>query len=376
MKILFASSYSHPASGVGALYNLIKGLKEKGNDCYFVSSNTHYLNIPSFDPNSSGKSNSIINRCIQKFSEKFVPCFYSRNSKYFLKTVEQINPDVINIHWTHGRFFIPFNILSELGKRLSVAMTLHDMWALTGGCFYSYECDKYLTGCKVCPQRKTLGTLHGSSMISWYLKKRLYGNIKKLTFVTASKWLTALTKKSPLTKHIDTFTIPYAVDMNIMCPMDKTLARNLLGLPPDSKVIFTFAKGNKRKGEDLFEKALLRYHQSISLTPKNLSLLIVGDNSFSWNLRKLPEGIKVFPLGTVQSRRMLALCYNAADVFVLPTRADNYPYSVLESLACGTPVLSSKVGGVPEQIEENKTGLTVAPESSTDLADGINRIMQ
>ena len=127
MKILFASSYSHPASGVGSLYNLIKSLKEKGNECYFISNNIHYLNIPSYAPYSSIKSNDIINRCILKLSEKFIPCLYSWNSKYFLETVKQINPDVINIHWTHGRFFIPLSILSELEKRYPVVWTLHDM---------------------------------------------------------------------------------------------------------------------------------------------------------------------------------------------------------------------------------------------------------
>ena len=79
-------------------------------------------------------------------------------------------------------------------------------------------------------------------MISWSLKKRIYRNVKKLTFVAASKWLIALIKKSPLTRPIDVFHIPYGVDMSIMSPMDKTTARQLLGSPSDSKVILTFAE--------------------------------------------------------------------------------------------------------------------------------------
>ena len=375
MRILFISSFSHPASGVSALYCLIKGLQQIGHECHLLTANKQFGDVLTHRPKSRGRLQRRLDWFAARALRKMVPFYYLPSEAGYIEAVQAIDPDIINIHWTHGPYFVPIHLLPQMATMRPVVWTIHDMWPMTGGCFYSYQCPKYNEGCRNCPQRQSLRLFPGATALSWQIKRRLYQQLGELTLVAPSQWLADPLRQSALLSKLQVACIPYAVDTEQFEPIDRAIAQRTLGVEEDARVILLFAKGNVRKGEGLFLKALSYYRSSLTPKEEKLTVLVAGGRALEWNALPLPPGVRVLPIGLVQNRRLLALCYSCADLFVLPTRADNLPSSVLESLACGTPIVSFRVGGVPEEIDEGETGYLAQAENYEDLAAGIHKIL-
>jgi len=81
-------------------------------------------------------------------------------------------------------------------------------------------------------------------------------------------------------------------------------------------------------------------------------------------------------LGYVSSDRLKSIAYSAADLFVFPTRADNLPLVLQESMACGTPMVSFKIGGVPDLVRPGITGYLAEPEDAKDFCNGIVQLLE
>ena len=87
-------------------------------------------------------------------------------------------------------------------------------------------------------------------------------------------------------------------------------------------------------------------------------------------------GISTHVLGNIRDERLLAACYNAADVFVIPSLEDNLPNTVLESMACETPVVAFETGGIPEMVSHLQTGLLVKRKDANALAEQLQWIIE
>ena len=149
------------------------------------------------------------------------------------------------------------------------------------------------------------------------------------------------------------------------------MARQVLGLDPDKPtILFTAGDLNqKRKGAIYFREAvniLARSHN------EKTCLLLVGGGAMDW---KAPESFEVRNLGSLEDDLHLMLAYSAADIFVLPSLADNLPNTMLESMACGTPVVAFNVGGIPDAVRHMATGYLAAPQDAADLAQGIKTLL-
>jgi glycosyltransferase involved in cell wall biosynthesis len=168
--------------------------------------------------------------------------------------------------------------------------------------------------------------------------------------------------------------IPYGIDTEIYRPIDQPIARNLLKLPQDRKIILFSAFNttkDPRKGFAQLEAAL----RLISQTSwgEHISLLVCGSS-------KPPQGIElevpIHFLGRLNDDISIALAYSAADLFVAPSMQDNLPNTVMESLACGTPCVAFKVGGMPDLIDHQVNGYLAKPFEVDDLAQGIIWILE
>ncbi len=245
------------------------------------------------------------------------------------------------------------------------------MWAFTGGCHYSGECVRYQQECGLCPQ---LGSRHNKDLSHWVWKRkeRSWKHIT-LTIVTPSRWLSSCVRKSSLLGRYRIEVIPNGIDAGIFKPIDRLYSRALLGVPENKKVIL-FAAINpledERKGYHFLIEAL---HRLSEKSTNNLLELVVVGASTPKNSPKLPLPVRY--LGYVEDVSRLVNCYSAADVFVAPSKEDNFPSTVLESLACGTPVLSFSVGGIPDLVEHMKNGYLAKPFDIADLSYGIEWIM-
>ena len=276
--------------------------------------------------------------------------------------------DIIYLNWVLGGFMNlqGYRNLAKTGK--PVVIVMHDMWTITGGCHHSFSCDKYTSECFKCPMFNGRN-LFDLAARGYRKKLKLYTEFENLYFVSPSKWLHDCAKKSSLTRHKPVFHIPNIVDESVFKPLNKEAARQFLNINSEEYVIAfgALSLSNPYKGWKELEKALDilskgKYH-------RNLSVLIFGGG---YN-QKLANSIrlKTIFLGYLKDEYSMALAYNTADVFVVPSKADNLPTTILECLSCGTPVTGFDVGGIPEMIDHMNNGYLASGNDPEDLAKGI-----
>jgi len=272
--------------------------------------------------------------------------------------------DVIHLHNLHGGYF-PYRLLPKLSRIAPLVWSLHDMWAMTGHCAYSYECERWKIGCGRCPILGEYPPIYTDTTgLHWRIKDRTYRNAR-MTIVTGSTWMAGLAKQSPLLNRFAIQTIPYGTDLAVFRPVNKAHAREMLRIPEDASVILTFAGSERRKGGAYLLEAL----EKLAVEPRPW-LLVAGDR-----LGGIPPGFPTRHVGYVNSDELLNLCYGAADIFVLPTLAENFPLSVLDGLAAGTPTVAFGAGGVPDLIRHLETGYLVPERNSEALAQAMRCLL-
>ena len=278
--------------------------------------------------------------------------------------------DIVHLHCLHGGYF-NYLALPKITKKKPTVYKLSDMWSFTGHCSYSFDCQRWKSGCGQCPYPETYPSIRrDSTNIEWRLKKWVYEN-SSLTIVSPSKWLKQTAAKGILNKF-DIVHISNGIDTNVYKPIDKSISRKAIGLS-DQGLVLLFASqslANPRKGMDLLIDSLKSLPSRIK---RNLTLVCFG-NGGDWFRNQID--LPIVDLGYVSGDRLKALAYSASDVFVCPTRADAFGLVLLESLACGTPIVSFDNSAVPELVRHKITGLLAKPESSFDLARQIIRLLE
>ena len=272
--------------------------------------------------------------------------------------------DVINLHNLHGQYFNIF-LLPRMERFAPLVWTLHDTWALTGHCACQSECRKWLDGrCGPCPNLAGPPKIYRDSVsVTYAARRRIFHRISPV-LVTPSKWLLSQADLSPLTAGFRKRCIPHGLDLSVFRPTDREPARAALGLPASDTVLMFSANflHAQLKGWDLLLGAL---EQLKAEGVAGLRLLLVGQRGEGLRQR---SPYPTHDLGQVGSEQGMAAAYNAADFFVLPTRAESLGLVLLESIACGRPCVSFRVGGVPEVVRPGRTGWLAEPESARDLA--------
>ncbi|MEH2191986.1 MAG: glycosyltransferase family 4 protein [Nostoc sp.] len=278
--------------------------------------------------------------------------------------------DIINFHNLHTGYFNYLSIPS-LTKNKPAVFTLHDMWSFTGHCAYSYDCDRWKIGCGKCPYPNEYPAIaRDNTHLEWKLKNWVYSR-SNLTIVTPSDWLTKQAKQSMLNRF-PIYHIPYGIDLEAYQPLEPEKCRWLLGIPSGKKVLMFACDTlmDTRKGGNFLLKAL--QHLPESLKAETLLLTIGhGGEAISEYV-----GMPTLNLGYVSSDRLKSIAYSAADLFIFPTRADNLPLVLQESMACGTPMVSFKIGGVPDLVRPGITGYLALPEDAQDFSNGIVQLLE
>jgi glycosyltransferase involved in cell wall biosynthesis len=294
--------------------------------------------------------------------------FSDDRSVHAFDFVKQLPPcDVIYLHWVAG--FVDYHsFFSALPRRTRVVWVLHDMNVMTGGCHYDNDCGRYKSGCGACPQLGSADPKDLSRQI-WKRKQEVFGMLEanRLHLVAPSHWMLELVKGSPLLSQFPVTMIPNGVDLEEFAPRDRGFARELLGIPQGAQVIMFVSDSlmNQRKGFSILTAALAGMTQV-----HNLFLLSVGRGK-----PPVTDPVPCLHMGVVMSDRWLSLIYSAADLFVIPSLHDNLPNTVMESMACGTPVVGFDVGGIPEMVRPGTTGQLVPVGDSVALGHAITRLL-
>lgn len=289
--------------------------------------------------------------------------FNSKNeTKKIISELETIKPDIVHLHNIHGHD-CNLEMLFKYFKRNNTKLiwTFHDCWAFTGYCphFTMMKCDKWKTECYECIQKNEFALFFDRSNQLFKRKKELFSGLD-LTVVTPSQWLADLVKQSFL-KDYSVKVINNGIDLDVFKPTESDF-RKKYGLE-NKKIILDVAFGwDARKGLDVFLELEKRL-------PDDYKIVLVGTTEDTDKL--LPESI--ISIHRTQNQRELAEIYTASNVFVNPTREDNYPTVNMESIACGTPVITFRTGGSPEMVDEN-TGAVVECDDVDALEREIVRV--
>jgi glycosyltransferase involved in cell wall biosynthesis len=261
-------------------------------------------------------------------------------------------PDIIHCHNLHGWYF-DLRILPELSHTYPVILNLRDAWLLTGHCSHYFDCMRWQTGCGDCPYLSTYPAIRkDSSAYNWHRKKKIYSKTKAY-IVTNSKWLMDCVDKS-MVKGKKHRVIYNGIDLNIFKPGDKSQARRILGLPEKSSIIMFAA--------NMAQNNIFKDYKTISNVIELLSIQNPAENILFLCLgaekKKIVEG-KYYYEPFVSDQKILAEYYRAADVFIHAAHAESFGKTITEAMACGTPVVATAVGGIPEQINDGINGFLV-----------------
>jgi glycosyltransferase involved in cell wall biosynthesis len=288
---------------------------------------------------------------------------------YGAELLKRLPPhDVINMHWISCWVDVD-SFVSAIPKDVPVFWKLDDMNPFTGGCHFDHDCGKYMTGCGACPQ---LGSKKSDDLSSqvWRRKKAYFGKFSpdRLHLIALNHWMARNVSNSPLLGKFKLTIIPNGLDTEVFAPRDKAEARATLGIPQDARVIFFAAEsiGNKRKGFDLLVEAIA----GISNVDK-MYLLSVGNMESPIELN-----IPHLNLGYIYDEHRMSLAYSAADIYATAAIHDNQPNTILEAMACGTPVVGFAVGGIPEIVKPGVTGLLAKGGDVQGLREAIAELLQ
>ena len=285
--------------------------------------------------------------------------------------MEKVRPDVVHMHTLHGYYVnLPMLFRYLNVRQIPCVWTFHDCHAFVGNCGYYFACGKWKDGCGKCPNLAGYPSslFFDFTAFMWRRKKELFTSGERKVIVSPSDWLTGEAKKSFFGKY-PCITIRNGIDVNnTFFLRDRGACREKYGYQPGEKLVLGIAVGysDPRKGA----KYIIRLAKDLERKAK---VILIG-----WERKNdaMLEGCtNVIPLPSTSSIEMLAEYYSLADVFVLPSLAENYATTALESMACGTPVVGFEVGGIPEQLSGGR-GIVVKPGDQQAFTAAVEKVLE
>ncbi len=292
-------------------------------------------------------------------------------------------PDIVHGHNLHGGYF-DLRALAPISARVPTLLTLHDMWLLTGHCAHSLDCERWKTGCGACPDLRLDPAVRADATgENWRRKQDVYAR-SRLHVATPSRWLRDKVAASMLAPWVASLrVIPNGVDTTVFRPASRAAARAAVGLPPGAFIVLltTGSRGSMWKDDRTLREVMNRCAERPFSRP--MEFVAVGrESAVAVKGRAITRSIPF-----QHDPRSMAAYYQAADLYLHAARADTCPLAVLEAMACGTPVVATNVGGIPEQITPatidavrsgdvgNATGVLVAAGGAAEMADALEALV-
>jgi glycosyltransferase involved in cell wall biosynthesis len=282
--------------------------------------------------------------------------------------VSEINAsdaNIVHLHWIAAEMLS----IADIAKiRKPVVWTLHDQWAFCGAEHCATADERWRGGYR--------SDNRSPDESGWDLNRWVWNRKKKawtvpLQIVGVSHWLSQCARESALMRGWPITTIPNTFDTDVWKPLDKRVARELLGIGEGAPVVAFGAWGNEQphKGRDLLQQA---FHQ---LRAQNVELraLIFGQMAPK---QPIDAAYPIRYMGHLNDDLSLRAVYSAADVMVVPSRIEAFGQAASEALACGTPVVAFDATGLKDIVEHRRTGYLARPFDAVDLAAGIRWVLE
>jgi glycosyltransferase involved in cell wall biosynthesis len=281
-----------------------------------------------------------------------------------VQAVAAWSPDVVCIHNLHGAG-LPVETVRLLSELAPVAWTLHDMWALTGGCTHAGTCTSYQRGCV---ERGREGCQAVGAAVEKRTRDATLSGIQDIVYVAPAEWLAAAARMS-LPPKSRVKVVPNGVDLSVFEPHPRSDCRARFGVADDGVCALFCAGwlGDSNKRLD----ALAGQFAARRSDGAQLTLLTVG--------RDMPQSVRdtlgpsVVHLGELDESEM-AFAYSAADVLVTVSVCETAPNTLIEAMACGRPAVGFDNAGVRGLLRQDLTGIVVPTDDWSALFAAINKV--
>ena len=290
--------------------------------------------------------------------------------------------DVIHLHWVNQGMLSFSDLRKIIRSGKPVVWSMHDAWPSTAICHLTLGCRQFTSQCRQCqylaptpnPSHRRGGE-DGSAWLAkvWKRKQRLIQE-GDISFVACSRWLESEAKASALLRGQHIVSIPNCIDTRVFCPGDRLEARREENLPEDRRLVLFVCQRvtNAYKGMDYLIEACRRLAEEHPEMKDEVSVLLLGSHADEV-ASQLP--FPTIAVGYVNDEQRMARLYRSADVFVLPSLSENLPNTIMEAMACGVPCLGFRVGGIPEEIDHQRTGYVARYRDAEDLAHGLHWLL-
>lgn len=288
------------------------------------------------------------------------------DNNYSLSSVVQ-QADIIFLHWVSDNMMSVKNIsqILQLGK--PTYWYMHDMEPITGGCHHSLQCSSYKDKCKQCQ------LCRGYAIFKFIISRRLrqkveqWSRFNNLHFVTPSRWLAICVQESVVGIGHDVKCVPNVIDTDVFMPFIKK-NKALFGLDPNKYTIL-FCAANY---DSPYKGACYMHDFLMQLDANKYEALSMGHLTKGF-VKDIP--INIISTGYIDEDVDMVKAYNACDIFVITSVAENYPNVIMEAMACGIPCVGFPSGGVPELILHEQTGYLTTRFDSKQVVEGVNWIL-
>ena len=275
--------------------------------------------------------------------------------------------DIIHLHWVHKGFLSYRSLEKIVSSGKQIVWTLHDMWAVTGGCYYTWNCKNYMNSCGSCPYLKGQDK-NDLSTVLFQRKKELFKEIKP-TFITPSNWMREQAIQSsvfgnnmPRMEWIPNIIETEKYHSYLELSKGSFSTDNKL---KDGRFTLMFSAAyltNPAKGFDRF----IDIYKRIQKKGVQVQALILGENKDA-HYQLMDASF----MGYISESNKIIEAYNCSDLYVITSLQDNLPGTVLEAMSCGTPVAGFNIGGIPEMIDDGINGFISEPDDIDGLANRI-----
>lgn len=387
MKVLFVNTSDHTGGAAIAAQRLLKALQGQGVEAKMLCRDRvlpdERADMIYLQPSVRLKLKFILERLEIMLRNRF-----SRENLFAIDTARYGNDitslpefkeaDIVHLHWTNQAMLSMKDLQKILQSGKHIVWTMHDMWPFTGICHHADLCTRWTEHCDNCRLMKHPGN-KDLSFQTFRKKQKVYAT-GKIDFVACSNWLRDLAVQSPLLRQQRVCSIPNPIDTTFYTPAGSENTptvneiRHELKLPTDKLLLlFTAYKvTDPNKGIDYLTESLTLLCEEHPELRHKIALVLTGRESDAVSRDfKIP----VYPMGYIHDEKQMRRIYQAANLLLMPTLMDNLPNTIIEAMACGTPCVGFRIGGLPQMIDNETNGYLAEYRNSLDFAHGIAQLL-